>query len=448
MFEGLRFLVSDRSFLEIVRDLVDILIVAFIIYRGLLVLKGTRAMQMGLGFVAFGVLYLVAKYADLATLQNVLSWVASSAILITVVVFQNDIRRALIRVGSKAWLMRGRDAQIRVIDEVVAAAKELARHRMGALICFERDANVLEFVKNDGIELDSMVTRELLVSLFIPESVNKTHDGAVLIRDLRISHAGLFFPMPESTRVADPTLGSRHRAAIGITEETDSVVVAVSEERGTITLVFKDGTMVPNLTEENLRNGLLGLFGRDKATTGRQPLMKRVASGLALGGARAAAAFKPDAAKAKADKPKPEKKAEIRRPSEAASKAEPKREEEPAKPESKKDDKPDKDEAHISRPPSAGTPRTPGPAALDKKTKRSGGFKAVKREEGEAAVPPRVSVPMPSPKDRKSEESPPPRASSPPRTSTAPRASTPPPTSVSKPMTPTELPTTIGSDDT
>lgn len=261
MLEGLRHLFSpNRPPLLVTRDLLDILIVAFVMYRGLLVLKGTRAMQMGLGFLAFGALYMLAKFGELATVMKMLSWLAQSAILIVVVVFQNDIRRALIRVGSKAWLGRGRDAQERVISEVVAAATELARHRMGALICLERDANVMEFVKSDGLVLDSNVTRELLVSLFIPESMNKTHDGAVLIRDLQIARAGVFFPMPDTTKISDPTLGSRHRAAIGITEETDAVVVVVSEERGTITLCFPNG-IVQNVDGASLRQALMGLFG-------------------------------------------------------------------------------------------------------------------------------------------------------------------------------------------
>jgi diadenylate cyclase len=277
VFEGLRHLVSlDRPVTEILRDLADILIVAFIFYRALLVMKGTRAMQMGIGFVAFGLLYIAAKYLALATLMSVLSWLASAAILILVVVFQNDIRRALARLGSRAWFTRGRDAQERLIEEVVAACTELARHRMGALICLERDANVLEFVKNDGIELDSTVTRELLVSLFIPEAVNKTHDGAVLIRNLRMARAGLFFPMPESTKVSDPNFGSRHRAAIGITEETDAIVIVTSEERGSITLFFNTN-MVRNLNGQSLRDALKGLF-RGEDTAGRSAFSLRRAS--------------------------------------------------------------------------------------------------------------------------------------------------------------------------
>jgi uncharacterized protein (TIGR00159 family) len=260
MLEGLLRLFSPRPVDKVLRDIVDIIIVAYVVYRALLVLRGTRAMQMGLGLGIVFLVYLGAKLLGLTTLLNMLSWLLSSIILIVVVVFQNDIRRALIRVGGKAWLSGGREQQSRVIDEVVAAATELARHRMGAIIAFEQDANILEFVKSEGIHIDSMVTRELLVSLFVPESVNKLHDGAVLIRDLKIARAGVFFPMPE-TKILDASLGSRHRAALGITEETDAVVVVVSEERGTISFCFS-GNIVSNLDGQSLRHALLGLFGR------------------------------------------------------------------------------------------------------------------------------------------------------------------------------------------
>jgi diadenylate cyclase len=275
MLEGLLRLFAARTFAQIARDVVDILIVTYVIYRALLVLRGTRAMQMGIGLGFVFLLYLAAKTFDLTTLNTILSWLLGSVILIVVVVFQNDIRRALIRMGSKAWLAGGREQQSRVIDEVVAAATELARHRMGAIIAFEQDANVLEFCKSDGIPIESVVTRELLVSLFVPESVNKLHDGAVLIRDLKIARAGVFFPMPE-TKVLDAALGSRHRAALGITEETDAVVVVVSEERGTISFCFS-GNIVSNLDGQSLRHALLGLFGR--ASRKKQPTSTRKPSG-------------------------------------------------------------------------------------------------------------------------------------------------------------------------
>lgn len=284
MLEGLRRLISDRSFLDVLRDLIDIIIVTYVIYRALLVLRGTRAMQMGIGLGIVFLVYLGAKLFKLVTLLNLLSWLLSSIILIVIVVFQNDIRRALIRMGGRAWFSGGREQQSRVIDEVVAAATELARHRMGAIIAFEQDANILEFVKSEGIPLESTVTRELLVSLFVPESVNKLHDGAVLIRDLKIARAGVFFPMPE-TKILDASLGSRHRAALGITEETDAVVVVVSEERGTISFCFS-GNIVSNLDGQSLRHALLGLFGRSSRK-------KRMARKAATAAARPATPMPP-----------------------------------------------------------------------------------------------------------------------------------------------------------
>ncbi len=259
-YQGLYRLFAARPPWQVLRDLADVVIVAWVIYRALLVLRGTRAIQMAVGLGIVLLVYVGAKLFHFITLLNLLSWLLSSIVLIVVVIFQNDIRRALIRMGGTAWFTGGREQQSRVIDEVVAAATELARHRMGALIAFEQDANVLEFVKSDGIPLDSVVTRELLVSLFVPESVNKLHDGAVLIRDLKIARAGIFFPMPD-TKILDAQLGSRHRAALGITEETDAVVVVVSEERGTISFCFS-GNIVSNLDGQSLRHALLGLFGR------------------------------------------------------------------------------------------------------------------------------------------------------------------------------------------
>jgi diadenylate cyclase len=258
-----------RSPGQVGTDLLDLLIVTYLIYRALLVLRGTRAMQMGMGLAFIFLIYIAAKWLSLVTLLNILSTLLSSIILIVVVVFQNDIRRGLSRVGSRAWLGGfARAQESKVIDEVVTSVTELARHRMGALVAFEQDANLDEFVVGQGVVVDAAVTSELLVSLFIPESVNKMHDGAVIIRNLRVAKAGVFFPMPES-RIVDTSLGSRHRAALGITEETDAVVVVVSEERGTISFCFS-GNIVSNLDGASLRQALLGLFGRKPRKKGKK----------------------------------------------------------------------------------------------------------------------------------------------------------------------------------
>ena len=278
LFEGFLHLFSPRPVGVVVTDIFDILVVTYVVYRALLVLRGTRAMQMGMGLGVIGLVYVLSKWAGLITLFNLLNALLSSAILIVVVVFQNDIRRGLMRVGARAFLGGlARQQESKAIDEVVAAATELARHRVGALIAFEQDANLDEFVVGQGTTIDAAVQRELLVSLFLPESLNKLHDGAIVIRNLRIAKAGVFFPMPD-TKVLDKSLGSRHRAALGITEETDAVVVVVSEERGSISFCF-NGNIVTNLDGTSLRQALLGLFGQ-RARTKRGPK-----SGIARAGA-------------------------------------------------------------------------------------------------------------------------------------------------------------------
>jgi len=282
MLEGFRHLFSSRPMGLVLIDIADILIVTYVVYRALLVLRGTRAMQMGIGLGVILAVFLASKWAGFITLVYLFNTLAPAMILIIVVVFQNDIRRGLMRVGARAFFGGARQQESKAIDEVVAAATELARHRIGALIAFEQDANLDEFVVGQGTIIDAAVQRDVLVSLFIPESLNKLHDGAVVIRNLRIAKAGVFFPMPD-TKMLDKSLGSRHRAALGITEETDAVVVVVSEERGNISFCF-NGHIVTNLDGASLRQALLGLFGqsarkRGKAGTKRPGLVTQTAPG-------------------------------------------------------------------------------------------------------------------------------------------------------------------------
>jgi uncharacterized protein (TIGR00159 family) len=260
MLEGLRTYLETRTFLHFMRDALDIFLVYYLVYRALLVLRGTRAMQVGIGLGVVFLIYLIARVFQLVTVLSILSALISSILLIIVVVFQNDIRRGLQRVGSRAWLRSlARSQESRVIDAVVDASTELARHRIGAIITFEQDANLDEFVGvHKGHVIDAQVSRELLVSIFVPEGVNKLHDGAVVIRNFRIAKAGVFFPMNDA-RVVDDSFGSRHRAALGITEETDAVVVIVSEERGTISFCF-NGNIASNLDGPKLRTMLEAIF--------------------------------------------------------------------------------------------------------------------------------------------------------------------------------------------
>ena len=276
MLEQVRHYLVQRGPTQLARDALDIFLVYYVVYRALLVLRGTRAMQIGVGLGVVFVLYLVANFLELVTTLSILGALLSSIILIIVVVFQNDIRRGLMRVGSRAIFSPWTKArETKVIDEVVEAATELARHRIGAIITFEQDANLDEFVgAHKGHDLDANVSAELLVSLFLPEGINKLHDGAVVIRHLRIAKAGVFFPMPEA-RVLDESFGSRHRAALGITEETDAVVVVVSEERGTISFCF-NGNIASNLDGPKLRSMLEAIFNPKSRSKKTEPAATRV----------------------------------------------------------------------------------------------------------------------------------------------------------------------------
>ena len=259
MLENLTAYLEGRTGLELLRELIDVVIVYYVFYRLLLVARGTRAIQIAAGLGIISLLYVIAQSLELVTIVTLVGALLQSMILVIVVVFQSDIRRALQRVGSRAFFGGARAQETEVIEQVVEAARDLARHRIGAIIAFEQDANLDEFVgQNKGIQIDAKVSAELLVSLFIPEGSNKLHDGAIVIRNLRIAKAGVFFPMPES-RNFDSSFGSRHRAALGITEETDAVVVVVSEERGTISFCF-NGNIAPDLQAHQLREMLFSIM--------------------------------------------------------------------------------------------------------------------------------------------------------------------------------------------
>jgi diadenylate cyclase len=252
----------------------DVAIVYYIIYRALVLVRGTRAVQTGLGLGLVFLLYYVARVAGLVTVYSLLDTLWGSLIIILVVIFQADIRRALTRMGRQRtwfWNLEHREST-EVIEQVVEATKLLAAKRIGALIVFERDASLEEFVE-EGTKLDASVSTALLYSLFIPSYENPTHDGAAVVSKNRIVQAGAFLPLTANPKL-EKTLGTRHRAAIGITEETDAVVVVVSEERGTISLCF-NGNIARNLDPTTLKSALEGLLVRRRAQPLRKSILRR-----------------------------------------------------------------------------------------------------------------------------------------------------------------------------
>ena len=216
-------------------------------------------MQVGLGLALIVLVYVIAQRAGLATAYTLLDRLLASSLLLVVVIFQADIRRALMRVGNRPWLLRWRkDEETTAVEEVISACALLAQRRIGALIVFEREATLDDFVAQ-GTVLDADVTRELLYTVFLPGYENPLHDGAAIIKSARIWKAGAFLPLTANPTL-DRTLGTRHRAALGISEETDAVVVIVSEERGQVSLCF-NGNIVRGLDAQSLRQAdCYGLF--------------------------------------------------------------------------------------------------------------------------------------------------------------------------------------------
>ena len=236
-------------------DTLDILLVACGIYWLLLLIRGTRAAQMSLGLLLLVMVWILSDQLQLATLgfllDNFLSW----GVLIVIVIFQADIRRGLTRVGR--GLFRGPSRQkTQMAEEVVRACQSLAQRRVGALVVLERETSLEDHLEL-GTRLDAELSRELLVSIFLPYS--PLHDGAVVIRESRVAAAGCILPLALRPNIPS-VLGTRHRAAIGIADETDAVAVVVSEETGKISLVAS-GEVLENLDGPRLRQALLRLTG-------------------------------------------------------------------------------------------------------------------------------------------------------------------------------------------
>jgi uncharacterized protein (TIGR00159 family) len=245
----------------------DIFIVYYVIYRVLLTIKGTRAAQMVIGIVVIGASFFVAERLDMTTVSWLLDNFISYFIIIVIVVFQHDIRRGLMRLGQRVGPFGRSHALAHAMDEVLRAADRLAKARIGGIVVFEREADLADFLEH-GEPVDGMVSSELLVTLFLPSRDNELHDGAVIIdKNLRISLAGAVLPLSRNDRLAKQ-LGTRHRAALGITEETDAVALVVSEERGEISLCFR-GAIARDLELDQLRSALAGLFVGEKADRAR-----------------------------------------------------------------------------------------------------------------------------------------------------------------------------------
>ncbi len=235
-------------------DLADIALVAFVVYQGIMLVKGTRAMHMLLGLGVVFVTMVISQHLGLLTINWLINSFLSSLVLVVIIIFQNDLRRALARLGRGPFFGPGEDPGA-ALEEVVRAAVGLASRMTGALIVLERHIALGDYLEA-GVKLDASVTRELLVSLF--QTSSPLHDGAAIIGENRIKAARCVLPLSVNPSLGRH-LGTRHRAALGLSEETDAVAVVVSEERGRVSVAVA-GQLTPDLDAVALRNLLLELF--------------------------------------------------------------------------------------------------------------------------------------------------------------------------------------------
>lgn len=260
-------------------SVLDILLVAFVIYWLFILIRGTRAVRIVIGLSILYLVYLAAQAADLRLLSTLLQTGAVVGLFAIVVVFQPELRRALEQIGrfgsvNRFFVSSDVAAAERVAHEISRAARLLAGSRHGALIVLERETGLADLASESGVQLHADLRAELLATLFYHGTA--LHDGAVIISGERILAAGVLLPLSQNV-VDSERYGTRHRAAIGISEQSDAIVVVVSEETGSISLVMR-GRIERNLTEEQLRRRILNLI-RPPTPRRQAPLLRRSIEG-------------------------------------------------------------------------------------------------------------------------------------------------------------------------
>lgn len=262
-------------------DVLDIAIVSFVLYRLFLLIKGTRAVQLLRGLIVLLVFYYTADWLELRTIKFLMQNAGIMIIVAVPIVFQPELRRALAHLGAQGRALftpeplftKGKDF-FELIDLLVVTARQLSTRRIGALMVIEREMGLNEFAET-GTQLDARLSSELLLTIFHPGS--PLHDGAVIIRGTRVVAAGAVLPLSENMRaVLSPRqhLGTRHRAALGLSETADAICLVVSEETGDISLAM-EGKLHRHLSEESLQKLLLSHFQPEvRGTSPLTPLLR------------------------------------------------------------------------------------------------------------------------------------------------------------------------------
>lgn len=248
---------------QIILPALDVLLLSFLIYRGYQILLETRAVQLFRGGLFLGGLYAISFFLNLRTLLWLINLLAPSFVIGVAIIFQPELRKIFTKLGQGRWMTAGSTARPQQVDEVVEACTELSRRRRGALVVFVRSVGLKDII-DTGTVIDGEVTSLLLQTLFLYDT--PLHDGAVIIEDGRIVSAGSFLPLSEQTDVRR-SFGTRHRAALGLAEESDAIIITISEETGAISLAY-DANLYYDLTVEEVTTQLrelLNLSGRTPA---------------------------------------------------------------------------------------------------------------------------------------------------------------------------------------
>mgnify|MGYP001463908702 FL=1 len=265
------------QFPDIIRHIVDITVVAFVLYQLLLLIRKTRAEQVLKGVVFLFFIYFVTKGLRLNTIAWILENTINFGITAVVIVFHPEIRRALEQIGRGRFFERSlllgddkdRDVQ-NIVDGIADAVANMSKTRTGALIVVEKQTGINEIIET-GVKIDARLTRELLENIFVPNT--PLHDGAVVIRGNRIAAAGCFLPLTENPNLSKQ-LGTRHRAALGITESSDALAIIVSEETGVISMA-QNGKLTRYLDMDGLKNVLRSIYYKDTNDNGPFSFIKR-----------------------------------------------------------------------------------------------------------------------------------------------------------------------------
>ncbi len=261
---------------EICKILVELAILWFVFYMLLLFIKGTRAVQVLKGIIIIVIIFLITKELHLETINWILTKLFTISVIAFLIIFQPELRRGLARIGQFGMFAR----QQQTLDEIVKASLILSKKRIGALIAIEREIGLKPYIES-GIRLDSHVSSELLNTIFTPNT--PLHDGGAVVQGSIIVAAGCLFPLTQNPHISS-ALGTRHRAAIGLSEETDAVVTIISEETGNMSISV-NGRLTRNLDEKEFGRVLTNIFRPKKSRKSIFDFWNKIISRMLGGGA-------------------------------------------------------------------------------------------------------------------------------------------------------------------